>query len=385
MKSLVLGARTLIMGRGAIEYLASLKNTKVFIVTGGKSMIQSGVIARIEAILHQNACLTELFSGIKPNPDTKIILDALTKMDEFHPDAVIAVGGGSSLDAAKVMALLYEYRDINFDNILALPLPEKRTKVTFIAIPSTSGTGSEVTKAAVVTFRDTHIKIGIKTPAFLPDVAILDADLTMSMPGHVVAETGMDAVTHAVECYINHNLDDFTECMAQGAVEGLFEYLPLSYKEQTIESREKVHHFQSIAGLSFDNVGLGMAHGIAHAMGGMFDLGHGLINAIVLPYVLTFNSRDQNVKRKMGKLAQCIGANDFVSAVIGLNHKLDIPSSFKEAGLEQNWFEKEFGAVVHNAMKGSTQANPVKINETEMAQLLKYVYSGEDVSRVAAI
>lgn len=385
MKSLIFGARTLVMGRGSIAHLENFKNAKVFIVTGGRSMIQSGVIARIEAILRKNDCLTELFSGIKPNPDTKIILSALGKMREFHPDIIIAVGGGSSLDAAKVMALLYEYQEINFDNILSLTLPERRSKAAFIAIPSTSGTGSEVTKAAVVTFRDTNIKIGIKTPAFLPDVAILDADLTMSMPSHVVAETGMDAVTHAVECYINHNLDDFTECMARGAIEGLFTYLPLSYKDQTIESREKVHHFQSIAGLSFDNVGLGMAHGIAHAVGGMFDLGHGLINAIALPYVLAFNSRDNIVKRKLEKLAGYVGEEDFVSAVLRLNDKLGIPSSFREAGLDQKWFEEEFSAVANNAMKGSTRANPAKINEDEMAQLLKYIYYGEDARKAAAI
>jgi alcohol dehydrogenase class IV len=385
MKSLILGARTLITGSGSIGYLAALQKARVFIVTGGKSMTESGVIARIETMLRQNDCQTELFSGIKPNPDTEIIENGLAGMRAFRPDIILAVGGGSSLDAAKVMALLYEYPDIDFTNILTRPLPEKRTKLTFIAIPSTSGTGSEVTKAAVVTFRDTSIKIGIKTPAFLPDVAILDADLTMSMPGHVVAETGMDAVTHAVECYINHNLDDFTECMARGAIEGLFTYLPLSYKDQTIESREKVHHFQSLAGIAFDNVGLGMTHGIAHAVGGMFDLGHGLINAIALPYVLAFNSRDPKVKEKLRKLANSIGQEDFIEAVIGLNRKLGIPASFKDAGLDRDWFEKEFSRVAGNAMKGATRVNPATINEREMAQLLQNIYAGNNVAGVAGI
>jgi alcohol dehydrogenase class IV len=289
----------LIIGKKSLDYIKQIEGKKIFIVTGGKSMFNNGTMDRIKSMLNDVGKEYLIMSGIKKNPDTEIVCKGISQMNEFKPDTVLAIGGGSPIDAAKVMALFYEYPEINFDNVLEQSLPEQRKNIKFIAIPTTSGTATEVTKAAVITFKKDNIKIGLKSPAFIPDIAILDAELTMSMPDNIVAETGMDAITHALECYINHNLDDYTECLAKGAVEGLFKYLPISYKEKTIESREKVHNYQSMAGMAFHNVGLGMAHGISHAFGGKYDLGHGLTNGIALPYVLQFNSRDVIVKDKL--------------------------------------------------------------------------------------
>ncbi|MDD4600664.1 Aldehyde-alcohol dehydrogenase [bioreactor metagenome] len=380
MKNLILGGRNIVIGRGALESLQNLKAERVFIVTGGKSMLESGVIARIEKLLAVKGCQTYVYSGIKKNPDTVDVLGGLGKMRDFRPDLIIAVGGGSPIDAAKVMALLYEHPEITFDNILTVTLPEQRSSLKFIAIPSTSGTGSEVTRAAVITFRDSLIKIGLKTPAFIPDVAILDADLTMTMPGNVVAETGMDAMTHAVECFINSNLDDFTECLAQGAVEGLFTYLPVSYQQKTVESREKVHHYQCLAGIAFDNVGLGMAHGISHAIGGLFDLGHGLTNAIALPYVLEYNAQDERVNSRLSRLARLIGQSDFIAAIRALNQALHIPVSFKEAGIDQQLFEDNFKLLVKNSLKGSTRVNPVPVSEQNITDILSAMFYGKGLS-----
>lgn len=377
MKNLVFGGRNIIIGRGSIESLKEIKATKAFIVTGGRSMVESGVIARIEGILKEDGCETYVYHGIKKNPDTEDVLGGVAKMRGFQPDLLIAVGGGSPMDAAKVMSLMYEQPDIDFDNVLSVPLPAQRIKLQFVAIPSTSGTGSEVTKAAVITFRENAIKIGIKTTAFIPDVAILDADLTMTMPDNVVAETGMDALTHAVESYTNDNLDDFTECMARGAVEGLFINLPLSYQQKTIASREKVHHYQCLAGFAFDNVGLGMSHGISHAIGGMFDLGHGLTNAIALPYVLEFNSQDELVASKLTTLARSIGQDDFIKAVRNLNSALNIPDSFKEAGISVQQFKDNFTVLVQNSLKGSTRVNPVQASEVQMAHILTCMFEGK--------
>ena len=227
MKQLIFGGESLIIGKGSIEYLKNIKKSRVFIVTGGNSMFKNGAIDKILNIFRENNSEVEIFSGIPKNPGTEVILNGVSKMKEFKPDTVLAIGGGSPMDAAKVMALFYENENINFSNVLELKLPSKRNKLKLIAIPSTSGTGSEVTKATVVTFKDIDLKIGIKTDLFIPDIAILDSDLTMSMPPNVVAETGMDAITHAVECYINKSLDDFTEALAVRAVEGLFEFLPI--------------------------------------------------------------------------------------------------------------------------------------------------------------
>lgn len=377
MKKLILGGRAIITGRGSIAELGKIKAKRAFIVTGGSAMQATGVIAKVEALLQTAGCNTCVYGGIGKNPDTQAVLDGLASMREFKPDVLVAVGGGSPIDAAKVMALFYEYPELDFVRAQAGELPSERKQLQFVAIPSTSGTGTEVTKAAVITFRDLVLKIGLKTPAFIPDIAILDADLTMTMPDNVVAETGMDALTHAVECYINRNVDDMSAVLAKGAVAGLFTWLPVSYQEKTIESREKVHHYQCMAGLAFDNTGLGMAHGISHALGGRFDLGHGLLNAIALPYVLTYNVQDPEVSKRLDELAQSIGGKtgcDFIAAVKELNRKLAIPANLAETGITCDDFNKDFAGMVANCLKGSTRVNPVPVTVEQMAEILKQMY-----------
>ncbi|MBV7274866.1 iron-containing alcohol dehydrogenase [Clostridiaceae bacterium UIB06] len=379
MKKLAFGGKAIVEGEGALEYLINIDAKRVMIITGGQSMIKNGVIDKIEKIFNKNGCETCLISGIQKNPDTEQVASGVEKMKEFKPDTVVAVGGGSPMDASKTMILMYENENINFDNILSVELPSERKIVKFIAIPSTSGTGSEVTKASVITFKKDNIKIGIKTNAFIPDLAILDPNITMSMPDNVVAETGMDAITHAVECYINNNLDDFTECIAKGAVEGLFKYLPISYKNKTLEARGKVHNYQCIAGLAFDNVGLGMAHGISHALGGKFNIGHGIANAIVLPYVLKYNSKDELVKRKLETLAKVIESDDFTESVKEIDGILNIPRCLKDAGISEDEFKNSLDILAENSLKGSTRVNPVKISKDQMEKMLNCIYYGNEI------
>ena len=379
MKKLILGGRAIITGRGSIAELGKIQASRAFIVTGGSAMQTSGIIAKLEAILAAAGCVTCVYSGIGKNPDTQAVLDGLASMRNFRPDVLVAVGGGSPIDAAKVMALFYDYPELDFTSAQTAELPPARKQLQFVAIPSTSGTGTEVTRAAVITFRELELKIGLKTPAFIPDLAILDADITMTMPDNVVAETGMDALTHAVECYINRNVDDVSAVLAQGATAGLFAWLPVSYQEKTIESREKVHHYQCMAGLAFDNTGLGMAHGISHALGGKFNLGHGLLNAIALPYVLAYNAQDPAVDGRLAELAQSIGrqgGSAFIAAVKELNRQLAIPASLAEAGITGAAFAEDFAGLVENCLKGSTRANPVPVTAGQMAEILKQMHRG---------
>ncbi len=379
MKQIMLGGRAIITGRGSIAELANSQAGRVFIVTGGRAMQASGVIDRIEKILQAAGCTTCVYGGIGQNPDTRAVLDGLASMRAFGPDLLVAVGGGSPIDAAKVMALFYDYPELDFAKAQTTELPAARKKLRLIAIPSTSGTGAEVTKAAVITFRDQKLKIGLKTPAFIPDLAILDADITMTMPDNVVAETGMDALTHAVECYINSNRDDFCEVLAKGAVAGLFAWLPASYRDKTAESREKVHHYQCMAGLAFDNTGLGMAHGIAHALGGKLNLGHGLLNAIALPYVLEFNAQAGSVAARLDELARSIGrknCQEFIAAVKELNRQLAIPAGLMQAGVVRSDFADRFDELVANCLKGSTRVNPLPVLGEQMAEILWYLYEG---------
>ncbi|WP_094603044.1 Aldehyde-alcohol dehydrogenase [Sporomusa silvacetica DSM 10669] len=379
MKKLVLGGQSIITGCGSIAELSNVKASRAFIVTGGSAMQTSGVIAKIEGIFKANGCKTCIYGGIGKNPDTQAVLDGLSIMREFEPDLLLAVGGGSPIDAAKVMGLFYEYPELDFAAAQTGELPAARKSLLFVAIPSTSGTGTEVTKAAVITFRELELKIGLKTPAFIPDLAILDPDITMTMPSNVVAETGMDALTHAVEAYINRNLDDFSEVLAKGAVAGLLTWLPVSYHEKNKESREKVHHYQCIAGLAFENTGLGMAHGISHAVGGKFDLGHGLINAIALPYVLAYNAQEEFVGARLDELARSIGRKgrqEFITAVKELNQQLAIPAGLAQAGVDRVSFEEGFDELTANCLKGSTRVNPVPVTKEQMAGILKELYQG---------
>jgi alcohol dehydrogenase class IV len=375
LKNLKFGGEAIVTGSGSLKYLDTYKNMKAFIVTGGSSMITNGTIDRIKAILEENGSEAYIHSGVKANPDTEDVAAGLEAINRYKPDVLIAVGGGSAIDLGKVLSIIYENPELDIEKMACTSLPDKRKHLKLVAIPSTSGTGTEVTSASVITYKKHDIKIGLKSMALIPDVAILDPEITMSMPDNVVAETGMDALTHAVECYINNRVDDFTACLAKGAVEGILEFLPFSYTEKTFESREKMHNFQCMAGLAFTNTGLGMSHGIAHAVGGKFNLGHGLINAIALPFVLEFNSRSPQVAKRLEALSGMAG-KDFIIAVRELDEKLHIPKTFREAGISEDRYFEDFDALVNNSMMGSTRSNPVKITKEEMADLLKVMFNG---------
>jgi alcohol dehydrogenase class IV len=372
------GGDAIVTGSGSLKYLENYKNMKAFIVTGGSSMFRNGTIDKIKSILVENCCDIHIHSGVKANPDTEDVKAGLKAINSFKPDLLIAVGGGSAIDLCKVLSIMHENPELDIEEMASVSLPEKRKHLKLVAIPSTSGTGSEVTTAAVITYRKHDIKVGLKSMAMIPDVAILDPDITMSMPENIVAETGMDALTHAVECFVNENVDDFTGCLAKGAIEGILEYLPLSYAEKTLVSREKMHNFQCMAGLAFTNTGLGMSHGIAHAIGGKFGLGHGLTNAVALTYVLEFNSRSPEVATRVKELSIAAG-KDFIAAVKELNEKLNVPATLREAGIEEQDFFADFDELVLNSLLGSTKSNPVKISKDEMAGLLRDMYLGRSV------
>ncbi|MFA6940293.1 MAG: iron-containing alcohol dehydrogenase [Clostridiaceae bacterium] len=376
MKEIRLHGEKIIYGKGSLKCLSAIGQKRAFVITSGSSMFKNGTISDIEKYLKEAGASYTIFSGVQKNPDTNVVMEILEKMDEFKPDTVIAVGGGSPIDAAKVASLFYEFKEINFDNVFSISLPEKREKVKIIAVPSTSGTGSEVTKAAVITFKDRNIKVGIKTAAFIPDIAILDPDITMSMPKNIAAETGMDAMTHLIESYINKNIDYYTECISEGAIINLLNALPSSCLYCDKESRDRVHVYQSIAGSVLANVGLGMSHGISHAFGGRYDLGHGLLNGICLPYVLLWNKKDPEVKGRLDKLSRLAG-EDIISAIINLKHRIGIPKGFFEI-LDEETFKKDFPLLIENSLKGSTQVNPIKISKEDMELILTSIYYGKE-------
>ena len=214
------------------------------------------------------------------------------------------------------------------------------------------------------------------TDCLRPDLAILDPEITMTMPDHVAAETGMDALTHAIEAYTNHNLDDFDEGLCSSAIIGIMKWLPVSVFDKTLEAREKVHNYQAMAGIGFANVGLGMVHGIAHSFGAAYNMAHGLTNAIILPYVLRYNSRDAVVRKKLAELSYRCHCDDIITEIEKMREKLGIPASFREAGITEEMYREKYDLLLEHAMLGATNVNPVKMTIDEMKKMLNVVYTG---------
>lgn len=375
MKILNFCPAAIVTGQGSLAYLKELEGRRVLVVCGGSSMERAGVLDRVQSYLEEGGREVAFFRGIRQDPTRQQIDAGVALMRQFQPDTVVAVGGGSSMDAAKAMMLFYEFPELNLDVIGKVPFPKVR-KLKLVAIPSTSGTASEVTRTSVVTDPDKQLKIPVIDQILKPDVAILDADLPMTMPDHIAAETGMDAMAHAIECYTRHDLDDFDEVLARGAVEGILKWLPVSVLEKTPEAREKMHHYQCMAGMAFTNVGVTAVHGISHALGAMYHIPHGLGNAILLPFVLAFNRQDTVAAQRLDAISHYCGVPDIVQALADLKSALGIPATLREQGLDEASFLRDLDTIAEKSLMGATKFNPVSMDMENMRQLLRTVYYG---------
>ena len=341
-------------------------------------MEKTGVLDRCRSYLEGPGHELLLYSGIGQNPTTDEVEAALAKTRGFHPDLILAVGGGSAIDAAKAILLFYDHPELNFGNVLSRPLPQTRTGTQLLAIPSTSGTASEITHVTVITYPEKKQKFAIKTEYLRPDLAILDGEIPMTMPAHIAAETGMDALTHALECYINKSGDTFTDALSREAILGILHWLPISCREAAPESRQKMHELSCMAGMAFSNAGLGMVHGVSHAFSGMFGLPHGLANAVILPYSMKYNRRDPSVAEKYDSLSRVIG-KDIVQGVEDLRDTLGIPSNLQKTGIQPARFEDGFEELCKNAMMGSTSVNPIPVSQNDMTRFVRWAYLGGEM------
>ncbi len=374
MKKIRLTGEQLITGPGALDALGSLEFTRAMIVTGGRSLFRNGTIDRAKALLEPHGAV-EVLDGIGANPTRDQVERGLAAMRAFSPDLVVAMGGGSPIDAAKAMLLFYEWPALNFENVFSTPLPEKRTKTRFVAVPSTSGTASEVTHVTVITFPEISQKLAIKTEALRPDIAILDGEICLSLPAHIAAETGMDALTHAIECYTNRSKETFTDLLARGAIEGIFEWLPRSVAAGDLESRQRMHEYACMAGMAFSNAGLGMVHGISHAFSAFYNTAHGLANAVILPYVLDYNRQDPWVAGELDRLSAALGG-DVVEKVRALSHEVGIPACLRDAGIPEADFLRDEAQLIAGAMLGSTKVNPIPMTPETIAPIVRAAYYG---------
>ncbi len=396
--------RDLYHGKGALEALKGLKGKRAVICVGGGSMKRFGFLDRAVNYLKEAGFEVSLIENIESDPSVDTVMKGAEKLKLIEPDWIIAMGGGSPIDAAKAMWIKYEYPEITFDDMCKVfGLPKLRRKAHFCAISSTSGTATEVTAFSIITDYAKGIKYPIADFEITPDVAIVDPDLAETMPKKLVAHTGMDAMTHAIESYVSTANCDYTDALAIHAIEMIKRDLVDSYNGDNAK-RDSMHNAQCLAGMAFSNALLGIVHSMAHKTGAAFaDYGahiiHGAANAMYLPKVIAFNAKDETAKKRYGVIADYmkLGGKDddekvklLIDYLRGMNEKLNIPQCIKNYGADglpaENGFvpEKVFLERVPEIAKNAigdacTGSNPRIPTVEEMEKLLKCCYYDTEV------
>ncbi|MBP2643024.1 MAG: adh1 [Firmicutes bacterium] len=381
--------RDIYFGSGCMsEVLATLKGKKAVVVTGGNSMQKFGFLDKAVSSLKQAGLEVKLLEGVEPDPSVETVFSGAKMMQEFKPDWIVAIGGGSPIDAAKAMWIFYEHPEKNFDDVKdPFTVPTLRNKARFIAIPSTSGTATEVTAFAVITDYNTKIKYPLADYNLTPDIAIVDPDLADTMPPKLVAHTGMDALTHALEAYVAGLRSPFTDPLALQAIQMVQENILKSYQGDK-PARGQMHIAQCLAGMAFTNALLGITHSMAHKIGALFHIPHGCANAILLPFVISFNKAVSTADyAKVAKMMGLSGATEaelvdsLIEFVRSLNKTLQIPATLEEAGVSQEIFNENLDNIAENALADPcTSSNPRPISVKQMKQLFTCAFTGEKVT-----
>lgn len=385
--------RDLYYGKGSLEYLKQLSGKKAVLVLGGGSMKKFGFVDKVVSYLAEAGIETKLFENVEPDPSVETVMSGAAMMREFEPDWIISMGGGSPIDAAKAMWVFYEYPETTFEAIIQpFSFPTLRQKAKFLAIPSTSGTATEVTAFSVITDYAKGIKYPLADYNITPDVAIVDPDLAETMPPTLTAHTGMDALTHAVEAYVSTLNSPFTDPLALKAIQMVFENLEASFKGE-MTAREDMHYAQCLAGMAFTNALLGIVHSMAHKTGAAFSTGHiphGCANAMYLPFVIKYNAMDQTALSRYAQIAKFIGlSGDSDKALMeALCNKIDqfnimlgIPRTLKEFGINEAEFKEKIAAISENAVGDAcTGSNPRAIDPKQMEALFTSIYYGTEVN-----
>ena len=398
---------------GSIAYLEKMPDiTKAFIVTD-ESMVKLGYVDKILYHLRKRDKYvhSEIFSDVEPDPSFATIKRGVSAMNEFKPDVIIALGGGSSIDAAKGMWLFYEHPEADVEGMKlkfmdirkrTYKFPKLGIKSKMVAIPTTSGTGSEVTSFAVISDKEKNMKYPLADYELTPDVAIIDPDLVMTLPKSITADTGMDVLTHAIEAYVSNMASDYTDGLSEKAVELVFNNLKEAYEHgDNKEAREKMHNASTIAGMAFTNAFLGLNHSIAHKLGAEFHIAHGKANAIILPYVIKYNSTKPTkfvsfpkyeyfiADIKYANLAKRLelpcssteeAVNSLIKAIQKLNQDLNEPKSLQEAGIDEKEFLAKVDELADKAFSDQcTSANPRVPLIPEIKQILIDSYYGKEI------
>ena len=384
--------RDLYHGKDALSSLKNLSGKKAVVVVGGGSMKRFGFLDKAVDYLKEAGMEVKLIEGVEPDPSVETVMKGAAVMREFEPDWIVAMGGGSPIDAAKAMWVFYEYPDTTFEEIITpFSFPTLRTKAKFCAIPSTSGTATEVTAFSVITDYAKGIKYPLADFNITPDVAIVDPALAETMPAKLTAHTGMDAMTHAIEAYVSTLNCEYTDPLALHAIELIHDNLKKSY-EGDMACRDKMHDAQCLAGMAFSNALLGIVHSMAHKTGAAFSTGHiphGCANAIYLPYVIKYNAKDPvaaeryaEIERRMGLEGTCQKAliNSLCEKIDEFNVRLNIPKTLKDFGIQEDEFKEKVAKIAELAVGDAcTGSNPRAIDPANMEKLLTCTYYGTEV------
>ena len=394
--------RDLYHGKGALEALKTLQGKKAIICVGGGSMKRGGFLQKAEDYLREAGMEVKLFEGIEADPSVETVMKGAAVMQEFEPDWIVAIGGGSPIDAAKAMWIKYEYPETTFEDMCKVfGLPKLRKKAHFCAISSTSGTATEVTAFSIITDYHKGIKYPIADFEITPDVAIVDPELAETMPQKLVAHTGMDAMTHAIEAYVSTAHVEYTDALALHAIKMIEVDLVKSYQGD-MAARDSMHDAQCLAGMAFSNALLGIVHSMAHKTGAAFQNGHiihGAANAMYLPKVIRFNAKDPAAAKRYAYIADFMGLGGnteeekielLIQALRSMNDDLNIPhciQHYGEGGLPAETGivpEEEFLSKVHDIaanalLDACTGSNPRQPSQEEMEKLLKCCYYDTEV------
>lgn len=396
--------RDIYHGKNAMEALRDFEGKRAVVCVGGGSMKRFGFLDRAVNYLKEAGMEVKIIEGIEPDPSVETVMNGAKIMSEFQPDWIVAIGGGSPIDAAKAMWIKYEYPEVTFEDMCKVfGLPKLRQKAHFCAISSTSGTATEVTAFSIITDYEKGIKYPIADFEITPDVAIVDPELAQTMPKKLVAHTGMDALTHAIEAYVSTAHAEFTDPLAIHAIEMIQKDLILSYKEDK-DARDSMHYAQCLAGMAFSNALLGIVHSMAHKTGAAFaDYGahliHGAANAMYLPKVIAYNAKNLETAKRYGIIADYMhlgGSTDqekvvkLIAYLRKMNDELNIPHCIKNYGKDsmptaegfvpENVFLERLPKIAANAiLDACTGSNPRQPNQEEMEKLLKCCYYDTEV------
>lgn len=387
--------RDLYHGKGALEALKTFTGKKAVVVVGGGSMKRFGFLDKAVSYLEEAGMEVKLIENVEPDPSVETVMRGAKVMQEFEPDWIIAMGGGSPIDAAKAMWTFYEYPDTTFEDLITpFSFPTLRTKARFCAISSTSGTATEVTAFAVITNYQNGVKYPLADFNITPDVAIVDPILAETMPAKLTAHTGMDAMTHAIEAYVSTLHCDYTDPLALHAIKMIHNDLKASY-DGDLEARDRMHNAQCLAGMAFSNALLGIVHSMAHKTGAAYTGGHivhGCANAMYLPRVIQYNAKVPEAAVRYAEIADFINLGGetteekvalLVAELKRMNEALNIPKGiFEYEGgiIDEKEFLEKLPKVAELAIGDAcTGSNPRQPSQEDMEKLLKACYYGEDI------